>query len=634
ATVFALDSDKKKTGRNASPTRPQPTTWDQKDFGNKPVAGKVEDTQIFSPNFYLTGMFSVVNGGFELAPEGGLGPTPYLDPGFIWHNSFLLIQTPRPQKQAKLDASTFFNTGGLSHELKYGAGYREAQVSSLSRWAGFGIVYDTSIFGLASPDNLLAESRASTPSDKLKYKNVYAQDTLTVGNLTANVGLRYDVQEGKNLAANVPANALNPVDLPAVSYPGSDIGFKWKSFQPRLGLTYALGKERKTLLRASYSQFADQLGTGVAGILNPLGTQSYAYRYTTNPGNGNVTPGQVVGGPVLFYSGNVNPNNGLLLQSNGVAHNLKAPKTDELLLSVEHALLPEFSVGINGTYRKYTDILQNDLLVFDSTDPYNSAALNSIGRLATRADYTPVTSNVTLQNGQKVPITYYVLNSNLSTRNGLFEHNTGKEQTFKGASLVFNKRLSNRWMMRGNVSYNDWYWSKVPAGSIPNPTQFLGGGAREGDAVLQGSGTASGPKGGVYINSKYSYSLNALYQVAPDRPWGFNMAGNLTGRQGYPAPYFTRFTLPANEQNATVNVQSTSRPDSIRLDNINIVDLRLEKEFTFSDVGLTLGADCFNVFNEAFIQQRQLRLQRSTTNNVLEITSPRIFRFGARFSFK
>jgi hypothetical protein len=33
-----------------------------------------------------------------------------------------------------------------------------------------------------------------------------------------------------------------------------------------------------------------------------------------------------------------------------------------------------------------------------------------------------------------------------------------------------------------------------------------------------------------------------MYQVAPDRPWGFNLAGNLTGRQGYPIPYFTRVT--------------------------------------------------------------------------------------------
>jgi len=199
---------------------------------------------------------------------------------------------------------------------------------------------------------------------------------------------------------------------------------------------------------------------------------------------------------------------------------------------------------------------------------------------------------------------------------------------------VFNKRLANRWMFRGNVTYSDWTWSKVPSSDINDPTQLLGGGGREGDQVLQGSGTASGSKAGVYINSKYSYSVNGLYQIAPDHPWGFNVALNIQGRQGYPIPYYVRVGLPANENSALTYVQATNRPDSFRLDNINIVDARVEKEFNFSDFGLTLGVDCFNVFNEAFVQQRQHRLRLATTNYVREITSPRIFRLGARISFR
>ena len=109
---------------------------------------------------------------------------------------------------------------------------------------------------------------------------------------------------------------------------------------------------------------------------------------------------------------------------------------------------------------------------------------------------------------------------------------------------------------------------------------------------------------------------------------------NLTGRQGYPIPYFRRVTLPGNENSAASFVAVTDRPDSFRLDNINIVDARVEKEFTFSDFGLTLGVDCFNVFNEAYVLQRQHRVAIGTTNYVREITSPRIFRVGARVSFR
>ncbi|HEY0557131.1 MAG TPA: TonB-dependent receptor [Thermoanaerobaculia bacterium] len=637
ATLFYFNSDKIKIGRNAGPTRPQETTWNQDHFGNKPTAYKAEDTHIFSSSFYLTGLYSVVNGGFELVPEGSANSTTYWDANLVWHNAFFLNQTDRPQKQYKLDASNFFNTGSLSHELKFGAGYRQAEVTSLSRWNGVGFVYGA---GVAADSALLALSRDAGPSVKNTYQNVYAQDTLTVGNLTANIGVRYDKQGGDNQAASHRANPLLPNVLPAVSVQQHDIGFEWTDVTPRLGLTYALGAERKTLLRASYSRFADQLGSGTSSWLNPLGAQGYAYFYTSNSGQPNFTLDQITS-PVLFYSSNVNPNTGGLLQSNALNPSLSAPQTDELLLGIEHALLPEFVVALNLTYRKQSNLLETKRLVFDSPDAFSDSNLNQVGRPDQRSDYVPCGTagyaacpHGTLPNGQPYVANVWFLRNGLSSRNGYYLYNGGKETEYKGASLVFNKRLSNRWMFRGNFTYSDWKYSTVPQSDVTDPTSPLGGGNREGDAVLQGSGTASGSKAGVYINSKYAYSANALYQIAPDHPWGFNAALNLTGRQGYPIPYYVRVTLPGNENGALSYVQATDRPDSFRLANINIVDARLEKEFTFSDVGLTLGVDCFNVFNQAYVLQRNHRLNTSSADYVREITSPRIFRIGARVSFR
>jgi hypothetical protein len=635
ATAFYLDSNKVKIGRNAGPTRPQETTFDQGRFGDKPTAYKVEDTHIFSSSFYLTGLYSHVNGGFQLAPEGGLSRTPFLDSGGVWHNSFELYQTIRPQKQYKADASNFFNTSSVSHELKFGAGYRQADVTSLTTWPNGTIVLDAAAAGTSL--NLLEVVRNGGASIKQKYKDAYAQDTLTSGNLTVNIGVRYDIQGGENQARTQPANPFLPNVLPQASTTSADIGFEWKSFSPRVGLTYALGPERKTLLRASYSRFADQLGTGTGSWLNTLNVPSYAYFYTSNTGQPTVTTGQLLDpfglgpGVPFAFSGNVNPNTGGLLQSNALDHNLNAPKTDEVLFSVEHALLPEFVVGLNLTYRKISDILQSDLLVFNGPDAYTPANLATTGRRATFADYVPVHLTGVLPNGQSYDVTRYILSPTLSTRNGGFLYNGGDEQTYKGASVTFNKRLANRWMLRGNFSYNDWYWSKIVH---PDPTPLLGQGNREGDAVLQGSGTGSGSKGGVYINSKWSYSINGLYQIAPDRPWGFNAALNLTGREAYPVPYFRRVQLPGNEQFVTQNVLVSSRPDSFRLDDINIIDARIEKEFTFSDFGLTLGVDCFNLLNRSFVLQRNNRLAQSTSDNVREIVSPRVLRLGARLSFR
>jgi hypothetical protein len=638
ATAFYFNNDKVKIGRNASPTRPQETTWDQGHFGDKPTAAKVEDTQIFSSNFYLTGLYSIVNGGFELVPEGGLNTTAFQGPDGVWHNTWFLNTTERPQKQYKLDASSFFNTGSLSHELKFGAGYRTAEVTSLTEWGGVGYVQDGALFG--APGLFITNvSRDGGASVKTKYTSAYAQDTLTVGNLTANLGVRYDKQGGDNLARTLPANPIVPDLLPSVSVAGGDIGFSWTNITPRVGLTYALGADRKTLLRASFSQFADQLGQGTASLLNPLGAQSYLYFYSYSyVGGPNVTRGQL--GFLGSASGNYDPSTGGLLQSNAISSHLSAPKTDELLLGVEHALLPEFVVSLDLTYRKLTNLLETNRLVFDG-DAYSAANLHSVGRPSVRSDYIQCGTTgapkcpaaVTLPNGQVVQPIYYVLRPGLTSRNGGYTYNGGREQEYKGASLVFNKRLANRWMLRGNVSYSDWTWSKVPAADRPDPTNFLNGGNHEGDPVLQGSGTASGAFGGVYINSKWAYSVNGMYQIAPDHPWGFNAALSLTGRQGYPAPYVNSVRLPSS-MGGTDFIEVTNGPDQFRNDNINIVDARIEKEFTFSDVGLTIGVDCFNVFNEAYVQQRQLSTTSSRKAFVTEITSPRIFRLGARVSFR
>jgi hypothetical protein len=645
ATLVGMNSSKEKTGRNAGPSRPQETTWNQGQFGGKPTLIKAEDTQIFSPNLYLTVLYSHVYGGFFLDPQSGLGPSvpaAFLDNTATWHNSFVDEQIKRPQHQEKADASTFFNTGSLSHELKYGASYRVATSVTSVNWQGGGFIDGPAVAPVTPPagENFLYLSRAEFAGVKTKYTSAYAQDTLTTGNLTVNLGLRYDRQGGDNLPEVVPANPIAPALLPPVQFGGSTIGFTWKTWSPRLGLTYALGKDRSTLLRASYSRFADQLSadSNHAQILNPLATLSYYYAFTNNPGNGHLTASQIIPGG-LGYSAAVNPSNpSQLVVANAVSKGLNAPLTDELLFSLEHALLPEFVVGLNLTYRIQRHLLQEDLLVFD-----NNTNPNSVGRVATRADFVPNNVVAHLPNGQNIPVTYYSLAPGVSTNHGYFLRNGDMQTEYKGASLVLNKRLANRWMFRGNFTLSDWKYNK--AGSRPDPTVLLAGGptdgnfVRQGDVVLQGSGLGSGSFANVYINSKWSFAANGLYQIAPDRPWGFNVAGNLTGRQGYPDPYWFR-VAPVSVA-PTEDIQVT-RSDANRLDNIWDFDARIEKEFTFQDFGLTLGVDCFNVFNQAFILQRRERMTRSganvvplsNTDWVNEVLSPRIFRFGARLSFK
>ena len=65
--------------------------------------------------------------------------------------------------------------------------------------------------------------------------------------------------------------------------------------------------------------------------------------------------------------------------------------------------------------------------------------------------------------------------------------------------------------------------------------------------VIQSTGSG---KTDNWMQSTWQWNLNGMYQVAPDRHWGFNVAANLSGREGYPIPYYVpcrcRWRRPEN----------------------------------------------------------------------------------------
>jgi hypothetical protein len=245
-----------------------------------------------------------------------------------------------------------------------------------------------------------------------------------------------------------------------------------------------------------------------------------------------------------------------------------------------------------------------------------------------------------------IEVSYFILDPALGSF-GTHLANGDREQDYLGANLTFTKRLANRWMARGNLAYSDWTWD-VPASYFEhhNPTDYgtgagvpnFGGaccgdaadGNRDGEVVAEQSG-GSGSKGNVYLNAKWSLNLNGLYQIAPDRPWGFNVAANLNARQGYPSPRFINIT---GSDNIGAAVQVSSDVDSERLDDVYTVDLRVDKEFTVGDFGATLSLDAFNVLNDNTVLQRDRNMGNETANFVFETVSPRILRFGLRLSLR
>nr|NIQ85447.1 hypothetical protein [Acidobacteriota bacterium] len=285
------------------------------------------------------------------------------------------------------------------------------------------------------------------------------------------------------------------------------------------------------MLRASLAQFPEQLSTGNISRLNPLG-DTYATFYFTDTNGNNFWDGDCSGGFPGTCTGEpieiafLPPGLDSTSVNNQTDPGLDPSITQEFLIGVEHALLPEFVVGLNFTLRNTSDVLEGRTLIDTGSGP----------RTATAADYGLdgfVTGS--LPDGSSFNEPYYALSCGRGCRTGGSRLINGdREIDYEGFNLTWIKRLSNQWMLRGYFNVGEAEWD-VPQSYRANtdPTNFEGGADDDGGLfAIQAAG--SGAKQDVFIQSSWQYNINGMYQVAPDRPWGFNVAANIFGREGTP----------------------------------------------------------------------------------------------------
>ena len=117
---------------------------------------------------------------------------------------------------------------------------------------------------------------------------------------------------------------------------------------------------------------------------------------------------------------------------------------------------------------------------------------------------------------------------------------------------------------------------------------------------------------------------------------GFDVGGNIFGRQGYAEPFILRLSGGNDGALRTLAVPTI---DTTRYANLWDVDLRVSKDIKLSDAfsmggpfSINLAADVFNVLNTNTVlsRTRQVGTSFGLAN---EILSPRILRVTASFKF-
>lgn len=666
--------DKVRNARDLSTTRPFETAYTQ--TGPTQVY-KYEDTQMFGSSLYLTAMWSKVQGGFGLFANGGTGsttPSYWQDTANVFHDNYSTYETIRPQKQYRLDGSKFVGFMGRDHELKFGFGYRDTPVTSATSYPGTSGGYMSFASALASattctnqglPSNCYVGFLYRPPQANYaeKYNDLYLGDTVMIGNLTVQGGLRYDKQESKLLPMSIGGNpilstplniacvaALNCTGgvrdavLPGIEFPGQDRNLEWKSISPRLGVTYAL-PDKKSLVRAGYNRYVSQMGSAVSGS-SPVGN-SYLTFYGVDANNDHTIQRTELAKLRSVVGINLNAPTSLT-STRRIDYDMNPPKTDELLIGYERELFSDFSVGVTFTHRRTNDLVA---IRYEKTQ--------GAGDFYTAADYElagVIAGGTFTGNGHTITTStqpVYQLKAGLATPTfSVITNRPDYEQTYNGLEFVATKRMSKRWMMRMNASYND-YKDDCGGDAFANPTLQLnstglvnGFGAAGGPPACPGGQVApqsagSGAFGNVFINSKWNLNLNGVYIA----PFDIHIGASFFARQGYPAAIRSTVT-GIRGGNPTVVLDPLGE---IRFDDVKQLDLRLSREFRIMGRGgVTIMGEVFNALNERTVLQRNTTLLTNALNattgavttsavangwRITEMQAPRVYRIGAKFNF-
>jgi hypothetical protein len=624
-SVYFMWNDKTVNARGLEATRPPETARRQSGPG---WVAKLEDTHVFSNSFVLTGMYAKVDSGYKQEPRGGMDTEPFwintegID-GFTrgWHNTYSMSEQTLEQNNYRADASTFFQTGTIGHEVKVGAGYRDQNTEWWVIWPG-----NMSWGEFYNGDDLAALTRPAHPIYNGEYTDFYAGDTMTFGNLTVQAGVRYDLQRAYNLASEVPANPIIPDILVATSYAGDERKLEWESITPRIGATYALGNDKRTVIRASYNRYVDQLGSSDAGANNPFYNDQGLYYYWEDAnGDRRVQRNEIDFDYGIYNSWNLDPDN-LTAGAPSVGRvdydHHDPTTTDEYVLGMQHELVQGWAVGVAYTHRLRDNFIWNQ---YEKTQ--------GSGNFYTPDDYI-LGGNLQaiMPDGTAVSVPFYRLKSGTPRPNFYATRNRPDySQTYDGVELTVARRMARRWMMRGQFTYGNWTQNVGRAG-IQNPGRIL-----EGDGCFTCDGSAVGSSSGSdgYINSRWSYSLTGLYEG----PWGVNLGGVVTGREGY----INGFNIRSGSVDGVRRRYVINEFEDFRFPNLFQVDLRAAKEFHFGGgVGFEVSLDAFNVTNERSILWRDYEIVPVTSGGQLvpsaetpiqEIQAPRIFRLGGRIRF-
>lgn len=502
---------------------------------------------------------------------------------------------------------------------------------------------------------------------------VFVDDQWTIGNrLTLNVGVRYDRMTSKFGDGEV----YNPINHPsevtdltvARTRTGSDNIFDFKTFSPRVGFSYQLTKDYKTVLRASYGRYYTPISVenlGNAGPdMDPERTRTMFYSLPFDQidlnGDNYVDGNEVIAATRLIhgatpYNDYWDTDDPSLIPR--IGSDMKNQHTDQFTVSIEREIANNLSIAATYIYKNTKNLIVRwpidkltgrDWFDFAETESYTTQ--NGVTTDVYKLPLVDFNQDGVVD-GQDVD--YFFTGGNYEWRNMPSLGGIDAHRRYQGIQLVLKKQYSDRWQMMSSFLY-----SMTDGMASRNKRQDqdynMEGPNIYNDAWLGDFNQAvNNMEGPLPFTPKFELKFNASYRVpvvevdlgvryrfTTGRPiWEVEDldSGQLEGNRVFSwDTWMGEGDIPEDPYilaSGEPQLVSTDVTDPLYLPSRHILDLHLEKSFSLGqNKSLNLVLDFFNIFNDGTPTNTLIKAESLGRVNGISYP-PRQIRFSAMFEF-
>ena len=440
---------------------------------------------------------------------------------------------------------------------------------------------------------------------------VFVQDQWTLRKTTLNFGLRYDYLNSEVLEQNVPGNRW----LPARHFdPVKGVPI-WHDLSPRIGATYDLLGDGKTVVKAFVGQYVAGHSVGLARSVNPITTSvTSANRNWTD--DGDFIP------ECDFSDPGINDECGILSNINFGKNNPNATITDPEILR---------GYGKRGNNWEVSFALQREMFGRLSVDAGYFRRWYGHQTVTDNLEWTPADFDpycITVPPDPRLPqgggnqlCGFYDISrakASLSRNYVTFASNFGEStEVYNGVDVTLRLRLP----MGGQIS----------------------GGTSTGRTQINTCFVIDSPQALLFCNDATPFLTQVKFSGTYPLPWwGVQFSGNFMSIPG-PEISATTYVATNAEIRQTLNRDLASGatgtvtlrlmgPGTLYGDRINKLDFRFAKTVAAGRMRIRPSLDIINVFNSSGALELNTRYGPDWLKPT-QIVYPRLFRLSAQIDF-